>query len=332
MNRKNILITGGLGLIGSTLISHLNRKNKDFYIVCVDTFSKNIKWKYLREIIVDELLTYEEFKQRKEEYITNADQIFHLGACSSTTEESLLYLYENNYRTTIDIIDLFIKCKKSTGNLEKKLVLASSAATYGDGSNGFKDDIKQLEKLRPLNPYGISKHLVDIYLKRKSYDSDVLSLKFFNIFGINEFHKGQMRSIAHWGVESIIKNNSIKLFRSLNPMYADGCQVRDFLDVDKAVEIMVYLSEKSCGIHNVGSGHTITWNEMAESIILKLSEIEKNLKIEYIDMPKHLEGKYQYFTCAEMSRDILSRELYPKKSEILKVLSNYSLDIYKEYK
>tara|TARA_Y100000589_G_C27178693_1_gene639795 strand:- start:419 stop:1429 length:1011 start_codon:yes stop_codon:yes gene_type:complete len=332
MKTKNILVTGGLGLIGSTLIKHLNNLNANDKIICVDTFSNNQKWKYLREIIVDELICLEEFDENKNTLIDNADEIFHLGACSSTTEENWKYLYKNNYRCTIDIIDLFKKSKQKNLNSEKKLVIASSAATYGDGASGFKDELGTIERLRPLNPYGMSKQLVDIYLKRKDYFSDVLSLKFFNIFGLNEFHKGSMRSIAHWGVESIIQNKSIKLFKSENPNYADGNQVRDFLDVDTAVEIMIFLAQKTTGIHNIGCGETITWREMANTIIDTLSNLDKKYKLEFVNMPCHLKNKYQYFTCAEMSRGILPENLLPNKKRVLKKLSEYSIKLFNEYK
>jgi len=332
MNKNRILVTGGLGLIGSTLISKLNKIEEDSYIICVDSFKKNIKWIYLQNIIIDELISYEDFENKKLEIINSVDSIYHLGACSSTTEESWQHLYQKNYRSTIEIIDLFVKSKRKTSNANKKLIIASSASTYGSGDEGFKVNIHNLEKLRPLNPYGMSKHLVDIYLKRKGYLSEVTSLKFFNIFGINEFHKENMRSIAHWGVESICKNNKIKLFKSANPKYDDGMQVRDFLDVDSAVKIMYFLGNNSKGIFNVGCGEEITWNQMANVIIDNLKQYKININVEFIDMPSYLEGKYQYYTCAEMEKEILPKELYPTKESVFQKLSEYTLDIFNYYK
>ncbi len=331
MNKKTILVTGGLGLIGSTLISKLNLLKEDHYIICVDSFRNNIKWKYLQKLIIDELISYEDFDSQKLEIINNSDIIYHLGACSSTTEESWKYLYEKNYRSTKEIIDIYINSKKGKCNSKKKLIIASSASTYGDGKNGFKDDFNDLEKLKPLNPYGMSKHLIDIYLKRKDYLSEVLSLKFFNIFGINELHKGNMRSIAHWGVESILQNNVIKLFKSSNPNYKDGEQVRDFLDVNSAVELMYFLGNNYTGIHNIGCGNQITWNEMSNVIIKSLESYRHNIKIEYVDMPNYLEGKYQYYTCAEMSRKVLPSQLYPLKENVFKMLAKYSKEIFNYY-
>lgn len=331
MTEKSILVTGGLGLIGSTLISKLNKIEKDSHIICVDSFQNNKKWRYLQNLIIDELLSVEEFKEKRIEIIDKSDCIFHLGACSSTTEESWQYLYEKNYRFTIDLVDLFIKSKRKNLNKSKKLVIASSASTYGDGNNGFRDDYYELENLKPLNPYGMSKHLVDIFLKRNDYLEDVLSVKFFNIFGVNEYHKNNMRSIAHWGVESLIKQKEIKLFKSNNPKYKDGHQVRDFLDVDTAVAMMLYLIDNSSGIHNIGSGEAITWEEMANTILNKLKTKEKNIRLVYIDMPKHLLGKYQYFTKAEMTRNQLPENLIPKKENVLQALAKYSLDIYEDY-
>ena len=163
MFRKTILITGGLGLIGSSLISHLNKLDLNYKIICVDTFSKNIKWNYLQGMIVDELISYEEFCKDKENFISISDQIFHLGACSSTTEENWKYLFDRNYRNTIEIIETFLKCKNYSSNKDKKLIIASSASTYGNGEKGFIDDVENIEALKPLNPYGMSIHLVDIY-------------------------------------------------------------------------------------------------------------------------------------------------------------------------
>ena len=331
MKEKIILVTGGLGLIGSTLISKLNQIEKESYIICVDSFQNNKKWRYLQNLIIDELISVEEFKEKRIEIVEKSDYIFHLGACSSTTEDSWQYLYDKNYRFTIDLIDLFIKSKRRNLNKSKKIVIASSASTYGDGNNGFRDDYNELENLKPLNPYGISKHLVDIYLKRNGYLNDVLSVKFFNIFGVNEYHKKNMRSIAHWGVESLIKNKKIKLFKSLNPKYGDGKQVRDFLDVDNAIKIMLYLNNHSSGIHNIGCGEAITWYEMAYTILNQIKSKENNLDLVYTDMPKHLIGKYQYYTKAEMTRNTLPEKLIPKKDNVLSTLAKYSLEIYKDY-
>ncbi len=331
MKEKINLVTGGLGLIGSTLISKLNQVEKDSYIICVDSFQNNNKWRYLQNLIIDELISVEEFKEKRNEIIERSDCIFHLGACSSTTEESWQYLYDKNYRFTIDLIDLFIQSKRKNLKKCKKLVIASSASTYGDGSNGFRDDSNDLENLKPLNPYGMSKHLVDIYLKRKDYLDDVLSVKFFNIFGVNEYHKNNMRSIAHWGAESIIKQKKIKLFKSNNPKFKDGKQIRDFLDVDTAVEMTLYLNKHSSGIHNIGSGVAITWEEMANTILNQLKTKDKNLSLEYVEMPKHLLGKYQYFTKAEMTRNQLPENLIPKKENVLQALAKYSLEIYEDY-
>ena len=331
MKKKIILVTGGLGLIGSTLISKFNDIEKEAYIICVESFENNEKWRYLQNLIIDELISVEEFKEKRIEIVEKSDYIFHLGACSSTTEDSWKYLYHKNYRFTIDLIDLFIESKRRNLNKSKKIVIASSASTYGDGNHGFRDDSNELENLRPLNPYAISKHLVDIYLKRNGYLNDVLSVKFFNIFGVNEYHKKNMRSIAHWGVESLIKNKEIKLFKSLNPKYADGKQVRDFLDVDTAIKIMLYLNKHSSGIHNIGCGEAITWDEMACTILNQLKSKVNNLDLVYTDMPKHLIGKYQYYTKAEMTRNTLPEELIPKKENVLNKLAKYSLEIYEDY-
>ena len=327
MKPEKILVTGGLGLIGSTLISYLNQKNKDTKIICVETFNNQQKLENIKGLNIEEYLSLNDFKKNQLSVLKDIDIIYHLGACSSTTENSWEYLYEKNYKMTLNLVNDFINLKKTSSNLNRKMVIASSASTYGNGENGFNDCLKDIEKLKPLNSYGLSKQLADLYLKSTNYLSEILSLKFFNIFGVNEFHKGEMRSIAHWGIDSVIKNKSIRLFKSDNKLYKDGEQVRDFLDANNAVLMMDYLVRRGTGIHNIGCGEPITWNEMAKTIIEALEPFHGKIKLEYVEMRKHLVGKYQYYTCAEMKKNILPKELLPNKTKVLNALKEICLEI-----
>ena len=332
MNKKIALVTGGLGLIGSTLIKFLNQNYKNYEIICVDTLDNNKKFKNIVGLNIKEFLSLEDFLKKQSEIIKNVDYIYHLGACSSTTEESLNHLYYRNIRMTINLINDFIFLRKNKIGYETKIAIASSASTYGDGQNGFDDKTENIQILKPLNSYGISKQLVDLYLKNNDFLKEVLSLKFFNIFGVNEFHKGHMRSIAHWGVESIINNNSIKLFKSCNPEYEDGEQVRDFLDAEKAVAIMDYLINNTTGIYNIGCGETISWREMATTIIDSLKQKQNDISLKYIDMPSKLKNKYQYYTKAEMNKYKLPENLIPNKKDVLISLSEISNKVYDDLK
>jgi len=332
MNKKLVLVTGGLGLIGSTLIKFINQNYKNYEIICVDTLDNNKKFKNIVGLNIKDFLSLEDFLKKQSEIIKHVDYIYHLGACSSTTEESLHHLYHRNVRMTINLINDFIFLRKNKIDYKTKIAIASSASTYGDGQNGFDDKTENIQILKPLNSYGISKQLVDLYLKNNDLFKEVLSLKFFNIFGVNEFHKGHMRSIAHWGVESIINNNCIKLFKSCNPEYADGEQVRDFLDAEKAVAIMDHLINNTTGIYNIGCGEAISWKEMANTIIDSLKIKQEGIFLQYVEMPNKLKNKYQYYTKAEMNKYELPENLIPNKKDVLSSLSDISNQVYDDMK
>ena len=332
MNKKIALVTGGLGLIGSTLIKFINQNYKNYEIICVDTLDNNKKFKNIVGLNIKDFLSLEDFLKKQSEIIKHVDYIYHLGACSSTTEESLHHLYHRNVRMTINLINDFIFLRKNKIDYKTKIAIASSASTYGDGQNGFDDKTENIQILKPLNSYGISKQLVDLYLKNNDLFKEVLSLKFFNIFGVNEFHKGHMRSIAHWGVESIINNNCIKLFKSCNPEYADGEQVRDFLDAEKAVAIMDHLINNTTGIYNIGCGEAISWREMANTIIDSLKIKQEGIFLQYVEMPNKLKNKYQYYTKAEMNKYELPENLIPNKKDVLSSLSDISNQVYDDMK
>ncbi len=220
------------------------------------------------------------------------DILFHLGACSSTTETDASYLVENNFEYTKLLAEESLKNGV-------RFVYASSAATYGDGANGY-DDKTPIDLLKPLNMYGYSKHMFDLYAQRRGFLNRITGIKYFNVFGYGEGHKGDMRSVVLKGYEQIKKEGKIRLFKSYKPEYKDGEQKRDFLYAKDAAKITAYLAfGDHNGIYNLGRGIAETWNDLVFAIFdtLKLS-----INIEYIEMPETLKSKYQYYTCADTTK------------------------------
>jgi len=220
--------------------------------------------------------------------------VVHLGACSSPTETDAEYLRRNNFAYSRAVARFALE-------RGARLVVASSAATYGDGAVGFDDDIEALDTLKPLNMYGYSKHLFDLWARREGLFSKLASLKFFNVFGPNEYHKGEMRSVVCKAFKQIRETGRLKLFKSYKPDVPDGGQQRDFLYVKDAVEVMAWLLEHPDvgGLYNVGAGVARTWNDLAAAVF---AAMERKPAIDYVDMPETLRGKYQYFTEAKMDR------------------------------
>lgn len=292
MKKKWIIVTGGAGMIGSALVHHLNRCGHE-HLLLVDDLGSDEKWKNLREKRFDDLISSKElfsWLEKKNEPIT---AIFHLGACSATTESNCSYLLENNYRYTVNLASYAIHNKL-------RFVYASSAATYGDGLRGFDDDESQLEKLCPLNMYGYSKHLVDLWLHRRGLFNRVVGLKYFNVFGPNEYHKGSMASAVVKMVSDAKAKGVISLFKSDSPQLADGEQVRDFIYVkDAAMMTASFLENDKMGLFNVGSGIAQSWNQLARAVVLALAS---DIKIQYVEMPEILRGKYQNYTKATMEK------------------------------
>jgi len=217
-----------------------------------------------------------------------------LGACSSTTERDAAYLIENNFEYTKNL------CAWTLGR-HARFVYASSAATYGDGERGMDDKNDALHRLRPLNMYGYSKHLFDLYAQRTGLLKSVIGLKYFNVYGPNEDHKGDMRSVVAKAFEQILTTGTLSLFKSHRPDFEDGKQRRDFLYVKDAVEATLHLAERPLagGLYNVGSGEARTWVELAHAVFAALG---RDPRIEFVDMPETLRGKYQYHTCADVAK------------------------------
>lgn len=293
---KLIILTGGAGFIGSCVLRTLNDKGISNIIV-VDDLGRSEKWKNLvGKQYVDLIHKHRlfDFLEGREKEI---EAFIHLGACSSTVESDCNYLLENNYRYTQRLAEYALKN-------DQRFIYASSAATYGDGRQGFSDDHNLLESLRPLNMYGYSKHLFDLWAKRQGVLDKVVGLKYFNVFGPNEYHKGRMSSAIVRMVPQVLEEGAIRLFKFFDSHepdhYADGDQCRDFLYVKDAARMTCNFLEKDFGgIFNIGQGVPSTWNSLARAVFHALGVSEH---IEYIDMPEDLKGKYQNYTCADMEK------------------------------
>ena len=294
MKKTQIVVTGGAGFIGSNLVEALNQKGED-RIIIVDHLNEGNKWKNLLGLKFLDYIEKDEFFEKIEKgYFKEVSAIIHLGACSDTTVKNLQFLYLNNYKYSQ---------KLALFSLENNIqfIYASSAATYGDGSIGFSDDEALLPKLKPLNPYGFFKHLFDLWLYYNGFLNKVVGLKYFNVFGEREFHKGEMRSVVLKAYEQIKKEENVKLFKSYNPNYKDGEQLRDFIYVKDAVEVTLFFLENPQikGIFNVGTGKARTFKDLVLAIFSALN-IPPN--IEYIEMPEYLRKQYQYFTQADITK------------------------------
>ncbi len=289
-----ILVTGGEGLIGSALIWALNGHGRDDIIVA-GYLGSDERWKNLASQRFEDYLEADAlFAALDSPRLANVESIFHLGACSDTTEKDCQYLIENNYDYTRRLAEWAL----SHG---KRFVYASSAATYGEGSTGMADGNQDLSDLRPLNMYGYSKHLFDLHAQRRGWLDRIVGLKYFNVFGPNEGHKGEMRSVVHKAFNQIRETGRVRLFKSEHPDYRDGEQERDFLYVKDAVDATIRLAftPEANGLFNVGSGRASTWLELVTPIF---DELRLPSNIEFIDLPEDLREKYQYHTCADITR------------------------------
>jgi ADP-L-glycero-D-manno-heptose 6-epimerase len=288
---KQIIVTGGAGFIGSAVVWRLNQLGED-NILIVDRLDETDKWKNLTPLKYADYLDADDFLDDLDEF-SDARAVIHLGACSSTTERDSAYLMRNNYEYTRELAEWSVEN-------EVRFVYASSAATYGDGSAGMDDGTENLSRLRPLNMYGYSKHLFDQYAHRKGLFERTVGLKYFNVFGPNEDHKGDMRSLVNKAYGQIEETGKLQLFKSHNPDYKDGEFGRDFVYVKDAVDMTLhFLDRKDGGLFNVGAGQMHTWNELAGAIFAALG---RQPDIEYIDMPEELRDRYQYHTRADISR------------------------------
>lgn len=290
-----IIVTGGAGFIGSNVVKRLNELGEEKILV-VDNLNTSEKWKNLVDLSFEDYIHKDRFIEeiKKDAFKNSVKAIIHLGARSSTTEKDVDFLMENNYEYTKTL------AKWSLEN-NVRFIYASSAATYGDGSNGFSDEHSLIPLLRPLNPYGYSKQIFDLWALKKGILDRIAGIKYFNVYGPREWHKGDMRSMVLKAYEQIKKDGKIRLFKSYHPDYKDGEQLRDFIYVKDAVEMTLFFIEKPeiNGIFNAGTGIPRSWNDLARAVF---SALGLEPKIEYIEMPEELKGKYQYFTKADMTK------------------------------
>jgi ADP-L-glycero-D-manno-heptose 6-epimerase len=291
-----VLVTGGAGFIGSHLIAELNARGCE-QIMVADFLGTDEKWRNLVPLRFQDYLEADDLLPRLHSgKLGDFDLVLHMGACSSTTETNGPYLIRNNYEFTRDLAEWSL-------GAGARFVYASSAATYGDGSSGMDDrsDLEYLNTLRPLNLYGYSKHLFDMHASRQRLLSKCIGLKFFNVFGPNEQHKGDMRSLVHKAYEQVRDTGAIRLFRSYHPDFADGEQKRDFVFVGDAVAMTLHLAfnAEAAGLFNIGSGRAETWLDLANAVFAAMN-VEPN--IQFVDMPESIRAKYQYFTRADISR------------------------------
>jgi ADP-L-glycero-D-manno-heptose 6-epimerase len=294
-HNHRVLVTGGAGFIGSALVWALNERGVEKVLIA-DRADHSEKQRNLMPLRFEGLIDPDELLSRVTRRDRDLDQIqtvFHLGACSSTTETDVEYLQRNNYEYT-KALAAWARAQNA------RFVYASSAATYGDGTAGMEDGVEHLDRYQPLNAYGCSKHLFDLYARDQGLFDRIAGLKYFNIFGPNENHKGEMRSLVNKAFGEIQKTGCIKLFKSHHSDYKDGEFGRDFLYVKDAVEMTLYFAESDAtGLFNIGSGEIHTWNELALATFAALN-LPSN--IEYVDMPEELRDRYQYRTQANLRR------------------------------
>lgn len=290
-----IVVTGGAGFIGSAFIAKLNSEGvRDILVVDEDTVrdtSKNLDNKAFLQFV-----NKNDFLERiqADKFPRPLRAIVHMGACSSTTEQNREYLRVNNLEYTKTLAEYATK-------KDLRFIYASSAATYGDGSQGFEDNERKLDLLKPLNPYGESKHLFDLWARDNGLLQKIVGLKFFNVYGPNEYHKGDMASVVWKAFNSIQTTGSFSLFKSYHPDYKDGEQKRDFVYVKDCCNVMSWFLQHpfTNGIFNVGSGKASSWNELIQAVFAAVS---KPANIRYIEMPEALKGQYQYFSEAPMKK------------------------------
>lgn len=291
-----VLVTGGAGFIGSALVWALNQRgNHD--VIIADRLGSDAKWRNLTALrfhdYIDGLDLIDLVRERPQA-LGRIDLVLHLGACSATTEADCDYLMRNNVGYSRDLAAWALRHGA-------RFVYASSAATYGDGALGMNDADPRIERLRPLNMYGYSKQLFDLMARDRGWLDHIVGLKYFNVFGPNEDHKGDMRSVVHKAFHQIREHGEVTLFRSHRPGFEDGEQRRDFLYVKDAVQMTLHLADRpgANGLFNLGAGVARTWLDLARAIFAALGT---EPAIRFIDMPEGLRDKYQYHTCAELAR------------------------------
>ena len=311
-----IVVTGGAGFIGSSLIWKLNCEGITDILV-VDNIGSTEKWQNLVPLQVINYYHKASFLDmlRSGQFDGNIEAIFHLGACSATTEKDMDYLVQNNLHYTQTLAKYCL-----SHNIYFQY--ASSAATYGDGSLGFSDHHDTVFNLRPINRYGYSKQLFDALALKNGWLNHIVGLKFFNVFGPNEYHKGSMRSVVCKAYDQIMETGQLNLFKSYRQDYAHGEQKRDFVYVKDCVNLMwsLYQTPSATGLFNIGTGKAVSWNTLAEAVF---KAMKKPVRINYIEMPEGLREQYQYFTEAETAKVELALGKNHSISEINEAIQDY---------
>lgn len=288
---ERFIVTGGAGLIGSNLVEALNARGVSDVLV-TDHLNHPLKEKNLASLRYSRYLDRDAFRAAlRAGEIAPAATLFHLGACSSTTETNQAYLDDNNTGYTREL------CEWCLAN-GTRFIYASSAATYGDGEKGYCDDDAVTPTLQPLNLYGWSKQKFDLMALREGWLKRAVGLKYFNVFGPGEGHKGEMRSVVHKAFHQIREKGSFSLFRSHRPDYTDGGQVRDFVYVKDAVAVTLFFHDhpEASGLFNCGTGRARSWLDLLNAVYAAMG---REPVISFVDMPAHLRDKYQYFTEAD---------------------------------
>jgi len=290
-----IIVTGGAGFIGSAFVWKLNREGIDDIII-VDRLGSTDKWKNLVNLRYADYLHRDTFLKMVEADAVpfEVNALVHMGACSSTTERDADFLWTNNFSYTRTMSEWALKHSI-------RFIYASSAATYGDGSQGFSDDHAKIPNLKPINMYGYSKQVFDVWALKQNLENKMAGIKFFNVFGPNEYHKDDMTSVIFKAFHQIRQTGKVRLFKSYLPQYGDGGQMRDFVYVKDCVDAMWWLFQNPSvnGIFNLGTGKARTWNDLIHAVFAAMA-VGPN--IEYIEMPEGLRKQYQYFTQAEMGK------------------------------
>ncbi len=293
-----IIVTGGAGFIGSALIWKLNQKGHK-NIVVVDHLGHSSKWKNLVKRSIVDIIHKDNFltwlKDRPKTH--GIEAIFHMGACSSTTQTDVDYLVENNFHYSVSLWDFAAKYKIP-------FIYASSAATYGALETGYSDDVKNIPNLRPINPYGYSKQIFDYWVTQQKLTPPFWAgLKFFNVYGPQEYHKGSQSSVVYSAFPQVRDAKVLKLFKSYRKDFGHGEQRRDFVYVKDVVDVLYHLHQVQrvavSGIYNVGSGKARSFADLGQAVFKALGH--KKANFEWIEMPESIKGQYQYFTEADLT-------------------------------
>lgn len=325
-----IIVTGGAGFIGSALIAALNKRQITDILV-VDHLGTDEKWKNLRNLSFADYVEKDDFLEMviENKLSGHIEAAFHFGACSSTTETNASYLIKNNYEYS-KLLAQWVQHRQG-GNI--RFIYASSAATYGDGSAGFSDDEDKIESLKPLNMYGYSKQLFDLWARRTGLLKKIVGLKYFNVFGPNEYHKADMRSFVLKAFEQIKTAGKVRLFKSYKSEFKDGEQVRDFIYVKDTVDMTLFFLDnpKITGLFNIGAGKARSWNDLVKAVFAAMGKKPNPVPsgvegIEYIEMPESIRNQYQYYTCADiikLRKAGYKKELTPLEDAIKDYIQNY---------